>query len=48
MKDHLVITIGRQCGSGGRRIGETIAERLGVKCYDKELLTLAADRKSVV
>lgn len=42
MKDHLVITIGRQCGSGGRRIGETIAERLGVKCYDKELLTLAA------
>ena len=26
MKDHLVITIGRQCGSGGRRIGETIAE----------------------
>ena len=41
MKDHLVITIGRQCGSGGRRIGETIAERLGVKCYDKELLTLA-------
>lgn len=42
MKGNLVITIGRQCGSGGKKIGETIAERLGVKCYDKELLTLAA------
>ena len=42
MKGNLVITIGRQCGSGGKKIGETIAERLGIKCYDKELLTLAA------
>lgn len=42
MKGNLVITIGRQCGSGGKKIGEMIAERLGVKCYDKELLTLAA------
>lgn len=42
MKGNLVITIGRQCGSGGKRIGETVAERLGIKCYDKELLTLAA------
>lgn len=42
MKGNLVITIGRQCGSGGKKIGEMVAERLGVKCYDKELLTLAA------
>lgn len=42
MNGNLVITIGRQCGSGGRKIGETVAERLGVKCYDKELLSLAA------
>lgn len=42
MKGNLVITIGRQCGSGGKKIGEMIAEHLGVKCYDKELLTLAA------
>lgn len=42
MKGNLVITIGRQCGSGGKKIGETVAQRLGVKCYDKELLTLAA------
>ena len=42
MKGNLVITIGRQCGSGGRKIGMKLAEKLGVKCYDKELLTLAA------
>lgn len=42
MKGNLVITIGRQCGSGGKKIGETVAQRLGIKCYDKELLTLAA------
>lgn len=42
MKGNLVITIGRQCGSGGKWIGEAVAKRLGVKCYDKELLTLAA------
>ena len=37
-----VITIGRQIGSGGREIGEKLAERFGIKCYDKELLTKAA------
>ena len=42
MNGNLVVTIGRQCGSGGKRIGEKLAERLGVKCYDKELLALAA------
>ncbi len=42
MKGNLVVTIGRQCGSGGKQIGEKVAERLGVKCYDKELLALAA------
>ena len=42
MKGNLVITIGRECGSAGRHIGQMLAEELGVKCYDKELLTLAA------
>lgn len=39
---NLVVTIGRQYGSGGREIGFKIAEKLGVKCYDKELLSVAA------
>ena len=37
-----VITIGRQFGSAGREIGEKLAEYFGIKCYDKELLTRAA------
>ena len=37
-----VITIGRQFGSAGREIGEMVADYFGIKCYDKELLTRAA------
>ncbi len=42
MNGNLVITIGRQCGSAGRQIGQEVAKQLGIKCYDKELLSLAA------
>lgn len=42
-----IITIARQFGSGGRVIGETLAERLGVKCYDKELISIAAKESGV-
>ena len=42
MSGNLVITIGRQCGSSGKIIGQKLAEEMGVKCYDKELLALAA------
>lgn len=42
MDKHFVITIGRQFGSGGKEIGMKLSEALGVKCYDKELLEMAA------
>ena len=42
MTNNLIITIGRQCGSGGKLIGEMLAGKMGVKCYDKELLAMAA------
>ncbi|WP_026891318.1 cytidylate kinase-like family protein [Lacrimispora aerotolerans] len=42
MSKHPVITIGRQCGSSGKVIGQKLAEELGIKCYDKELLALAS------
>ena len=38
----MIICIGRQYGSGGREIGETLAKRLGVTCYDKLLIKQAA------
>lgn len=37
-----IITIGRQFGSAGHEIGAKLAEKLGVKCYDKDLIKLAA------
>jgi len=37
-----IITISRQYGSGGRTIGEKLAESLGIPFYDKELLARAA------
>lgn len=33
-----VITISREFGSGGRTIGKLVAERLGIPCYDQELI----------
>ena len=41
-KDKVVISIGRQYGSGGREIGRRLAEIFNIKFYDKELITLAA------
>lgn len=37
-----VITISRQCGSGGRYIGERLAEELGISCYDEKLMDMVA------
>lgn len=43
----MVVTIARQFGSGGREIGKKLAEDLGIKFYDKELITLAAKESGV-
>ena len=40
--DKIMITIGRQFGSGGREIGKKIARELEIPYYDKELLAVAA------
>jgi cytidylate kinase len=42
MKEHTLITIGRQFGSRGKEIGQRLATRLGVECYDRRLITLAS------
>lgn len=36
---NIVITIAREYGSGGRYIGKLVAEKLGIKLYDKEFIT---------
>ena len=42
MSANLVITIGREFGSGGHEIASKVAEKLGIKLYDKELIALIA------
>ncbi len=34
-----IITISREFGSGGRIIGKQLAAKLGIPCYDAELLS---------
>lgn len=41
-KSNLIITIGRQTGSGGSVVGEKLAKRLNIPYYDRELLARAA------
>ena len=47
MNKNVVITIGRQFGSGGRYVGRLLAEKLGVPFYDKELLSEAAKNSGI-
>ncbi len=39
-----VITISREYGSGGRYVGRLIADKLGIKFYDKDLIVKLAER----
>lgn len=42
MKKHIVITIDREYGSGGREIGKKLAEELNMRFLDEELLEILA------
>ncbi len=42
MSKNLVITIGREFGSGGRSIAKRLSQLMGIKIYDKELLSIVA------
>lgn len=37
-----IITIGRQCGSGGHTIGKLLSQRLGLPFYDKKIVEMVA------
>jgi cytidylate kinase len=44
---HRIITIGREFGSGGRTIGREVAQRLGIPCYDQELIQRLAEESGL-
>ena len=44
---HMVITIARQYGSGGKTIGAMLAKDLGINCYNREILRMASDDSGI-
>lgn len=42
MKEHTVIAISRQYGSGGRELSNILAKKLGVRLYDRQIVHMAA------
>lgn len=43
LEKHTIITIAREYGSGGRYVGKLIADKLGIKFYDKEIIEKLAE-----
>lgn len=42
MEKKIIITIGRQFGSGGKSVADALGRKLGIPVYDSELITKAA------
>lgn len=47
MNEKYVINIGRQLGSGGKEIGEKLANELAISFYDRELISLASEESGL-
>lgn len=47
MSDQLIITLGREFGSGGHAIAEELSRRLGITLYDHNLLDAVAAEMNV-
>lgn len=43
----LIVTIGRQYGSGGSEIGKRLAKDMGLHCYDKEILRMNSNESGI-
>ena len=42
-----IITIGRELGSGGRTIGKSVASKLGIPYYDREIIDKTAEESGL-
>ena len=47
MAKNVIITIGRQFGSGGHEIGNKLADRLDIPLYDRNLVKMAAEEMKI-
>lgn len=47
MEKKVIITIGRQYGSGGAEVGKKLGKKLGLPVYDKEILRMTSDESGI-
>ncbi len=47
MDKKVVVTIGRQYGSGGKTIAAMLAKKMGVNCYSREILRMASEESGI-
>ena len=47
LMENFVVTIARQYGSGGRTVGQKLAERLGISFYDRQIIQMASDESGI-
>lgn len=46
-KRQIIITVGREYGSGGRTSAKILAEKLGINYYDDEILKMASEESAI-
>lgn len=44
---NVIVTIARHFGSGGKTIGHMLADDLGIKCYEKEIIKMASEDSGI-
>ncbi len=47
MEDKVIINIGRQYGSGGRRVAEALSAKLGISVFNYEIINEAARKSGI-
>lgn len=47
MKKPFIITIGRTFGSGGKTIAIALSEKLGIPCYEEQIIRMASDYSGI-
>ena len=43
----MIVTISREHGSAGKRIGQLVAQKMGIPCYYKEMVAIAAQESGL-
>ena len=45
--DNYIITVARSFGSGGKEVAALLSEKLGIPCYERQILTMASQASGI-